>query len=143
MAVKKILNEKGTYAPTILPEALVSDVISALEADDVGALVVSVDGDQINGIISERDVVRGLEQFGAAVLAHPVSDLMSVDVTTCGIDSPVAGVMALMDENQIRHVPVVANGKLIGIVSIRDIIKLRLDEVLKDADDMRAYIAAA
>ena len=94
MAVKKILNEKGTYAPTILPEALVSDVISALEADDVGALVVSVDGDQINGIISERDVVRGLEQFGAAVLAHPVSDLMSVDVTTCGIDSPVAGVMA-------------------------------------------------
>jgi CBS domain-containing protein len=143
MTVKKILKLKGTYTPTVHPDALVADVISLLEADDVGALVVSSDDERIEGIISERDVVRGLETFGVDVLGHSVSDLMSVDVVTCTAESPVGGVMALMDEKQIRHVPVVEDGKLAGIVSIRDIIKLRLEEVQNEADAMRAYIAAA
>ena len=140
MTVEKIIKAKGTYAPTVSPDANISDVISTLEADDTGALVVSADGQRIDGIISERDVVRGLEKFGASVLTHSVRDLMTKNVITCTVDDPVAGIMAIMNDKKIRHVPVVDDGKLAGIVGIRDIIKLRLDEVQKDADHMRSYI---
>lgn len=85
--------------------------------------------------------MRGLQKFGPGVLEHSVRDLMTADVITCTSRDPVSGVMALMDDRRIRHVPVVENGELIGIVSIRDIIKLRLDEVQSDADAMRQYIA--
>ena len=129
--------------PTVQPNARIKDVIAALEADDVGALVVSSDDKHIDGIISERDVVRGLQTFGRSVLEHPVNDLMTKDVVVCTADDRVAGVMALMDNNNIRHVPVVKDNKLIGIVSIRDIIKLRLDEVQADANAMQAYISGA
>jgi len=141
MTVKRILQEKGTDAPTVAPEAKIADVIEALETEDVGALVVSKDGQHIDGIISERDVIRGLQRFGKDVLEHTVRDLMSPDVVTCGVFDRVAGVMALMDERRIRHVPVIDDGKLAGIVSVRDIIKLRLDEVQADAEAMREYIA--
>lgn len=140
MTVKRILSVKGLEVPTVMPEVLVIDVIAALEADDVGALVVSNDGVHIDGIISERDVVRGLQSFGPDVLKHTVRDLMTIDVITCTAQDHVAGIMALMDDRQIRHVPVVDGEKLIGIVSIRDIIKLRLDEVQTEADAMRQYI---
>ncbi len=142
MTVKRILNEKGSEVPTVMPEVQVIDVIAALEADDVGALVVSNDGVHIDGIISERDVVRGLQSFGPDVLKHAVRDLMTTEVITCTVHDHVAGIMALMDDRQIRHVPVVDGKKLIGIVSIRDIIKLRLDEVQTEADAMRQYIAS-
>lgn len=140
MTVKRILKEKGSHTPTVAPEAQIADVIAALEAEGVGALVVSADGQRIDGIISERDVVRGLKSFGPEVLRRTVSDLMTADVVTCTADDRVAGVMALMDDRNIRHVPVVDGGTLAGIVSIRDIIKLRLDEVQAEADAMREYI---
>lgn len=141
MIVERILKEKGRRVPTVTPDARVADVIDALEANDVGALVVSGDGRQIDGIISERDVVRGLQRFGAKVLDHTVSELMTGEVLTCTADDRIAGVMALMDARRIRHVPVVDSDELAGIVSIRDIIKLRLDEVQAEADAMRDYIA--
>ena len=140
MTVERILNQKGTHAPFISPGIKIAVAIDALEDEDVGALVVSGDGERIEGIISERDVVRGLQRFGPEVLQHTVGDLMTTDVITCTADDRVAGVMALMDAHQIRHVPVVDDGKLAGIVSIRDIIKLRLDEVQTEADAMRQYI---
>ena len=140
MTVERILDHKGTHAPFVSSEVKIAAVIDALEDEDVGALVVSNDGERIEGIISERDVVRGLQRFGPEVLEHTVGDLMTLDVITCTADDMVAGVMALMDANQIRHVPVVDKGKLAGIVSIRDIIKLRLDEVQNEADAMREYI---
>ena len=142
MTVKRILQEKGTDARTVAPEANIADVIDALEYEDVGALVVSADGQHIDGIISERDVIRGLQRFGKEVLEHTVRDLMSADVVTCEVLDRVAGVMALMDDRRIRHVPVIDGGKLAGIVSVRDIIKLRLDEVQADAEAMREYIAS-
>jgi len=114
-----------------------------LEAEEVGALIVSADGKRIDGIISERDVVLGIGRFGAKVLEKTVGDLMTRDVATCTADDPVAGVMALMAEKRIRHVPVLDDGELAGIVSIRDIIQLRLDEVQADADAMRDYITRA
>jgi len=130
------------HAATVAPDIKVADVIDALEAEDVGALVVSADGKLIDGIISERDVVRGLQKYGPDVLEHTVRDLMTVDVITCTPQDLVAGVMALMDDRKIRHVPVVENDKLTGIVTIGDIIKLRLDEVQGDADAMRQYISS-
>jgi CBS domain-containing protein len=141
MTVERILKAKGSHTPTVVPDARIADVITALEAEDVGALVVSADGQRIDGIISERDVVRGLQRFGPEVLNHSVCDLMSSDVVTCMADDRIAGVMAVMDDRKIRHLPVVDDGKLAGVVSIRDIIKHRLDEVQAEADAMRSYIA--
>ncbi len=143
MLIAKILKTKGSYAATVPPQTRIADVIAALEAEEVGALIVSADGQRIDGIVSERDVVRGLKEFGAEVLQHKVSELMTVDVATCAPKDLVIGVMALMDERLIRHVPVVDSGLLVGIVSIRDIIKLRLDEVQAEADAMRAYISGS
>ncbi len=143
MTVARILKTKKSVVSTVSPEIRVADVVAALEEEDVGALVVSIDGERIDGIISERDVVRGLLRFGPDVLQHSVKDLMTESVVTCREHDPVSGVMALMDDQKIRHVPVVDNGRLVGIVSIRDIVKLRLDEVQAEADAMRAYIAGA
>ena len=143
MKIERILRTKGPHAPTVSPQARVADVIEALDAEDVGALVVSEDGQRIDGIISERDVVRGLKRFGGDILNHTVSDLMTDTVTTCTTDDRVAGIMAVMDNQQIRHVPVVDHGVLAGMVSIRDIVKLRLDEVQAEADAMRSYIGGA
>ena len=141
MTVQRILRDKGTHTVCVAPDARVAQVITSLAHEDVGALVVSADGDRIDGIITERDVVRGLETYGASVLDHAVRDLMTADVITCTADDPVAGVMAVMDSNRIRHVPVIEGDRLAGIVSIRDIIKLRLDEVQAEADAMRDYIS--
>ena len=143
MTVERIIKEKGNYVSTVTPDVKIADVIDALEADDVGALVVSPDGNKIDGIISERDVVRGLQKFGAAVLDHAVGELMTTDVVTCTEGDPVVGVMAVMDNRGFRHVPVTDDGKLTGIVTIRDIIKLRLNEVQGEADAMRDYIRRA
>jgi CBS domain-containing protein len=141
MTVERILKKKGTHAPVVAPDVKIADVIDALESEEVGALVVSTDGLTIDGIISERDIVRGLQRFGPSVLNHSVRDLMTENVVTCTADDPVAGVMAIMDHRNIRHVPVVDDGALAGIVSIRDIIKLRLDEVQSEANAMREYIS--
>lgn len=140
MNVGKILNNKGPHAPIVAPDVRVVDVIAALEAEGAGALVVSTDGLTIEGIISERDVVRGLQSHGASVLDQSVRDLMSLDVVTCTSSDRISGVMALMIDRNIRHVPILSDGKLAGIVSIRDIIALRLSEVELDAAAMRSYI---
>ena len=143
MTVERILKSKGAHAPTVSPEDHIADVIATLETEDVGAVVVSADGRHIDGIISERDVVRGLKRFGSNILDQAVRDLMTADVLTCTAGDRVASVMALMDDRRIRHVPVVDDGNLAGIVSIRDIIKLRLEEVQAEVDAMRDYIAGA
>ncbi len=120
--------------------AKIMEVIEALEKEEVGALVVSADGKKIEGIISERDVIRGLLRFGLETLDKSVRDLMTADVITCTADDRIAGVMALMASKHIRHLPVTDNGVLTGIISIRDIVQLRLEEVQSEADAMRDYI---
>ncbi len=134
MTVQRILNSKGTAVPTILPDATIVDVIARLEEEDSGALVISSDGKAIEGIISERDVVRGLRKFGTDAMAKKVTELMTEKVITCNDNDRVAGVMAMMDDKKIRHLPVVIHGNLAGMISIRDIIKLRLDEVQAEAE---------
>ncbi len=141
MTVRAILKVKGPAVPTVSSEVIIRDVLQRLEEEDVGALVVTDDGARIRGIISERDIVRGLRMKGDEVLDANVGDLMTTDVVTCKADDKIAAVMAMMLANRIRHVPVVDGVKLAGFISIRDIIKHRLDEVQADADAMQRYIS--
>ncbi|MBC8339498.1 MAG: CBS domain-containing protein, partial [Alphaproteobacteria bacterium] len=114
MTVQRILKQKGTYSPVVNPTIKIIDVVNKLEAEEMGALIVSTDGKKIDGIISERDVVLGIAQFGAKVLEKTVGDLMTKDVATYTAGDPVAGVMALMAEKRIRHVAVIGDGELAG-----------------------------
>jgi len=139
MTVRAILNSKGDHVPTIGADTRIRDVLQRLE--DVGALVVIDDSANICGIVSERDVVRGLRLTGDKVLDAEVGDLMTKDVITCKKDDKIAAVMAMMVVNRIRHIPVVDGAKLTGFISIRDIIQKRLDEVQADAEAMKKYIS--
>ena len=142
MSVRAILKAKGDAVPTVSSEVNVRDVLQRLEEEDVGALVVTDDGLRIKGIISERDIVRGLRTTGDDVLDADVGELMTTDVVTCKADDKIAAVMAMMSANRIRHLPVVDGAKLAGFVSIRDIIEHRLNEVQADADAMQRYISS-
>jgi CBS domain-containing protein len=104
---------------------------------------VSSDGRTIEGIVSERDIVRGLARMGPDLLSRPVRDLMTAKVLTCVRTDRVAGIMALMTSRQVRHLPVVSDGKLVGMVSVGDLLQLRLEEVLAEAEAMQKYIGGS
>jgi CBS domain-containing protein len=140
--ISHLLSNKGSHVATVTPEATVSEAIASLRDHRIGALVVSSDQRHIQGMFSERDVVRALADRAAAVLAEPVSSIMSREVTTCGPDHAVESLMAIMTEKRIRHVPVVTDGVLQGIVSIGDIVKNRIDELEKDRNELVDYINA-
>lgn len=141
MTVRRILERKNRKVTTVPPSTLLTEVLEKLEFEDVGALVVSSNGKAVDGIISERDIVRGLRYFGAEALEQPVCDHMTTDVVTCELHDPVINVTVLMNDNTIRHVPVVDSGRLIGMISVHDIVKDRLAEVEFDANAMRSYIS--
>ena len=103
-------------------------------------MVVSNDGSRVDGIISEHDVVRGLKEFGSDLLRKPVRELMTEKVITCTPGDRVESIAAVMVSKHVRHLPVVTNNKLVGIVSIRDVLRLHLEAVQSDADAMRDYI---
>ncbi|MEM9402117.1 MAG: CBS domain-containing protein [Pseudomonadota bacterium] len=125
----------------IAPDATVRAALAMLAERNVGALVVSSDGDKVEGIISERDIVRGLVNEGDALLDGPVSDLMTEKVVTCVATDRASGIMAVMISKYLRHMPIVDDGKYVGMLSIRDLLQLRLTEVQSEADAMRSYIA--
>ena len=138
MTVQRILNSQQDFtAAYIAPDAVITDVLHSLAFKDVGALVVSSDGSRVEGIISERDIVRSLRTLGPDLLSKRVRDLMTADVITCVPEDRAAGILALMVSKHVRHLPIVKDGKLVGMVSIRDLLKLRLDEVLSEAEAMR------
>ena len=142
MNVDGILRAKGTRVITIPPDASVAELVRALRDARVGALVVSADGRTLAGIVSERDVVRALADRGATILGSTVSTLMTRDVVTCAPGDSVKQLMSEMTRRRIRHLPVVANGELAGIVSIGDVVKNRLEEMETEANVLReAYIA--
>ena len=115
--------------------------MNSLASNNVGALVVSSDGIKVEGIISERDIVRGLQSVGPALLGKRVRDLMTKKVITCVPEDRAAGIMAVMVSRHLRHVPVLKDDRFVSMVSIRDLLQLRLDEVRSEADAMRSYIA--
>lgn len=141
MSVNSILVQKNSPIPTITSKANIRDVLQSLEENEVGALIVSDDGSIMRGIISERDIVRGLRTMGDDVLDASVEDLMTSDVITCAPNDQVALVRAMMVKHHIRHIPVLDNGQLAGLLSIRDIIQNRLDEIEAEAEVMRGYIS--
>jgi CBS domain-containing protein len=142
MDVDGILRVKGARVTTIPPDATVASLVRGLRDARIGAMVVSEDGYRVDGIVSERDVVHGLAESGARVLDRRVSEIMTTPVSTCSPSDPVKTVMETMTVRRIRHLPVVSNGRLVGIVSIGDVVKNRLDEMATETSVLReAYLA--
>ena len=140
MQISDILARKGRDVDIVRPESYISTVVSLLKLKGIGALVVSDDGVKVSGIISERDVVRGLAEHGAAVLELSVADLMTSNVKTCGAKMKVTEAMAEMTGRRIRHLPVMGAGGLEGIISIGDVVKQRLDELQTETNVLHDYI---
>jgi CBS domain-containing protein len=136
----QILERKGREVSTVVPDTTVRAAAEARAAANVGALVVSPDGSTLAGIVSERDIVRRLAADGPDLLDQPVSDLMAADVHTCSGSDNVDQLMHLMTEHRIRHLPVVADGALAGIISIGDVVKTRVDELETEKDQLVDYI---
>lgn len=131
----------GKRVETISPSASVHDLVNALNTHQVGALVVSVDGKRIDGIVSERDVVRAMPGKLDQLIDMHVRDLMTVDVTTCTEESTVAGLMKTMTEMRIRHIPVVnEKNQLISIVSIGDVVKAHISELDIERRALQEYV---
>ena len=143
MNVDAILQNKGNAVETARPDWNVAQVCQRLNELEVGALLVSKGGQSVNGIVSERDVINHIAKEGAAVLDRPVSDIMIHDVVTCTRDDDIAHLMETMTERRIRHLPVVENDVLIGIFSIGDVVKYRIQETEYEAKALRDYIITA
>jgi CBS domain-containing protein len=143
MNVEQILRNKGTWVATIRSTASVAEAIDILNRERIGAIVVSDDGEGVDGLLSERDIVIALDQYGVDLLSRRVGEIMSRTVVTCDPDDSVGDLMAEMTSRRIRHFPVVAAGRLCGIVSIGDLVKSRLDEVEFEASSLRSFITGA
>ncbi|WP_182878989.1 MULTISPECIES: CBS domain-containing protein [unclassified Microbispora] len=140
MLIGTILQSKGTGVATVPPHATVSELLARLAELNIGAVVVSEDGLSIDGIVSERDVVRRLHEDGAALLGRPVSSIMTSEVRTCGPDANVDDLRRTMTNHRIRHVPVVRDGRLAGIVSIGDVVKSSIQELESEREALVGYI---
>lgn len=124
---------------TVSPTATVRELVALLGEHNIGALVVSTDGSTVQGIVSERDVVRQLHH-DESVLDSPVESIMTTDVQTCEGPDDVPQLMHLMTQRRIRHLPVVADGRLVGLVSIGDMVKSRIDELEFERDQLDSYV---
>ncbi len=143
MRVQDVLAKKGDRVATIGTDATVAEVIGDLAGHRVGALVVSSDGRTVRGIVSERDVVHALDAYGADVLDMPVNSIMTADVHTCSPTDEVRDLARAMTDKRFRHMPVIVDGELAGIVSIGDIVKIRVDELETEQAQLMGYIASA
>ena len=143
MRINDVLKGKqsadGDAVVTITPDASVRELVALLARHNVGALIVSVDGASVDGIVSERDVVRKLHADDA-ILDGPVSAIMTTQVLSCEPDATVDSLMVLMTEHRIRHVPVVTAGRLTGIISIGDVVKSRMAELEFERDQLDSYV---
>jgi CBS domain-containing protein len=143
MNVKAILAAKklGGDIISIEPTADLATAAKLLSKHRIGSVVILGAGERLVGILSERDIVRALSEQGAGALALPVGQVMTRDVATCGEDDTVASIMERMTAGRFRHMPVVANGRLVGLISIGDVVKLRVEEIEGESEAMRDYIA--
>ena len=143
MSVSQILKQKGRDVITAKPADTVKQVAELLAAKRIGAIIVSSGNGKIDGIVSERDIVRAIGLEGAAALGKPISSVMTSNVRSCSDDDSETELMALMTQHRIRHLPVVTAGKLSGMISIGDVVKFRIEQIERDAADMKAYISGA
>jgi CBS domain-containing protein len=143
MSVASILKAKGAHVETTRPDTTLYTVVWDLKVKGIGALVVSEDGSTVLGLISERDIVRGLTERGTKLLTVPVSELMTSPAITCTPGESITAVMARMTRLRVRHLPVIDGGKLCGIVSIGDVVKHRLDDLELEANVLRENLMAS
>ncbi len=140
MRIREIVAAKPDQGVvTVSPDATVRELVALLADNNVGALVVSTDGTSVEGIVSERDVVRRLHE-NPDVLSAEVASIMTAEVHTCDPDSDLDEMMGVMTERRIRHVPVVAEGSLVGIVSIGDVVKHKIDRLQFERDQLDSYV---
>lgn len=141
MRISEVLASKASAEViTISPDATVSDLLRELATHNVGALIVSSDGSSVEGIVSERDVVRQLNE-GERVLGAAVSTIMTSEVHTCDARADVDSLMQVMTDRRIRHVPVLRDGALFGIISIGDVVKSRINELEFERDQLHSYVS--
>jgi CBS domain-containing protein len=143
MRISDVLRIKGNNVVTVRPDSDVRHLVAVLTEQRIGAVVVSGDGRSVDGIVSERDVVRALAEHGAAVLSEPVTAIHTAEVHVVRPDTPVEELMQVMTDRRIRHLPVVADGVLCGIVSIGDVVKNRIDELENERTALANYISGA
>lgn len=143
MYVEQILNTKGSDVITPHANETVAQAAIRMDANSIGGLVIVNGVDTPIGILSERDIAHGINEYGRHLPATAISLLMSGHVVTCGPGDLIADIMATMTERRIRHLPVIYNGKLAGLVPIGDMITVRLNEIESEASALRSYIAGA
>ncbi|GAA3747592.1 CBS domain-containing protein [Spinactinospora alkalitolerans] len=139
MLIAEILRAKGSNVATVGPDTTVAELLTELAGHNIGAVVVTESG-RVAGIASERDVVRQMHARGAGLLEAPVSEIMTAAVITCAPSDTVDALTVLMTENRVRHVPVLADGALAGIVSIGDVVKSRMSQLEQDRQQLENYI---
>lgn len=141
MSIQALLKAKGRFVPIISSDVTIADVIDKLEVDKAGALVVTDDNHTILGLITERDIARGLKKFGRDVVDKPVGDLMTRSVCTCDVNQSVEDVLRMMDGRQIQYVPITSRGQLYGIINMLDLVRYRLSQIGHEAMALKAYVA--
>jgi len=140
MRISDVLRAKGTQVVTVSPDTKVRQLLAVLAEHGIGAVVVSRDGTAVDGIASERDIVRALALRGAAVMSEPVTAIYTAEVHTVTPQTSIEEVMLMMTERRVRHVPVVGDGGLQGIVSIGDVVKIRIGELETERTALTDYI---
>jgi CBS domain-containing protein len=144
MNVEHILARKGREVKTIRPNVSIAEALRRLRAEGIGSLVVSENGTNLAGILSDRDILDAIADHGIDVLGESVRSVMTEKVFTCSREDRVSALMALMTNRRIRHIPVVEkDGRLCGMVSIGDVVKQRLDDIQSEADALREYVTGA
>ena len=142
MIVANIIEDKGGDVATVRGDAVVRDAVDMLSARNIGAVVVLKGSKDVCGIFSERDIVRLLDEQGAAALDQKISSVMTETVYSCSMKDTVHHLMSLMTTKRIRHLPVIEKGELLGIVSIGDVVKRRIEETEREAEELKSYITA-
>lgn len=143
MRISDVLQTKGSSMTTLAPSATVGELVDVLAARGIGAVIVSEDGRSPAGMVSERDVVRRLQSGAEALMDQRLDHIMSADVAICAPTDRVDAVLQLMTDRRIRHVPVLDEGQLVGLVSIGDLVKSRIDELALERDQLSSYISGA
>ena len=143
MNVKAILAAKGGSIISIEPTADLAEAAKLLSAHRIGAVLIQGAGGRLAGILSERDIVRALSEHGTAALALTVGQVMTRNVATCGEEDTVASIMERMTAGKFRHMPVVTKDRLVGLISIGDVVKQRVEEIERESEAMRDYIRTA
>ena len=143
MRITDVLRVKGTRVVTVTPDTTVRQLLAVLAEHGIGAVVVSADGTSVDGIASERDIVRAFAKRGAAAMSEPVTAIYTAEVYTVTPDTQIEAVMRMMTERRVRHAPVVLDGNLRGIVSIGDVVKNRIDELETERAALTDYITGA